>query len=160
MVVHDTIQRLSGLKMWLRRTQGVSWYLYLQIVFLPSKWMNLQMGLDSLLYLYLSGAHPNLPSKKDGSFTFYLSAWQKAQFVLRQSVLSTSFEFHSSGTNMLTCAVMVQEQRWVKLSVPGHESRPWHQAVREEPALHSHTITGAEEKTTSQPHLGVVIEDD
>lgn len=61
---------------------------------------------------------------------------------------------------MLTCAVMVQEQRWVKLSVLGYESWPWHQEVREEPALHSHMITGAEEKTTSQPHLGVVIEDD
>lgn len=95
---------------------------------------------------------------------FYLSAWQKAHVVLRQSVLSTSFESHNLFWNKhvdmysdgagATVGKTVSARSWIPAMALGD------QEVRKDPALHSHTITGAEEKTTSQPPLGVVIEDD
>lgn len=55
------------------------------------------------------------------------------------------------GTNVSTGVPVVQRQRWVKPRVPGHESRPWHLAVRKR--LGSLQPARAHDEGRTPPHL-------
>lgn len=59
-----------------------------------------------------------------------------------------------SGTDVLTCALTVRKDWWVKTPAPDHKSRPWHQAVLENVGS---SQPQAHWEKRRQSHLWVVI---